>query len=261
MTIAPQDLKDIQLYLHAKTGLAWASLGIVGDPDHAASGGYHEGNDDLARVGRLNTDYSKRESPRDRPGTVDASALDIGDFTRNGITLRSMTLKLVADCHAGDPRLRDIREVIYTPDGVNVRRYDALGLRSSGDSSHLYHTHLSFFRDSLGRRANLTNILGWFVEHFEGKRSVKMQPVLIKDSTGVVWVCDGIHRRRVLSGEQPNQSFSDDLLGRLGAKGVVQEFGTPPTAMDVWGVDVSTGTKVDIDYIKLAKAIIAELKG
>ena len=43
---------------------------------------------------------------------------------------------------------RDLREIIYSPDGKVVRRWDRLGKRSSGDDSHLWHTHFSFFRDS-----------------------------------------------------------------------------------------------------------------
>lgn len=168
MTNAPNDLLAVRTYVRGRTTLDAASVGISGDPAHASSGGYHEGNNDLASVGRLDTDYSKRESARDRPGTDSASALDIGDFAHEGKTLRQLTLWLVARCQAGDPRCADIREVIYTPDGSTVRRWDRLGVRSTGDSSHLYHTHLSFFRDSEGRRATSGNVLGLLQEFFEG---------------------------------------------------------------------------------------------
>lgn len=168
MTYAPADLLAVRQYLLGSTGLSGDAVGIVGDPDHASTGGYHEGNDDLARVGRLSTDYSKRESARDRPGSNAASALDIGDFTRGAVSLRSVSLSLVAACQRGDPRTRDIREVIFTPDGATVRRFDRLGIRSTGDSSHLYHTHISFFRDSEGRRAGADNVLGLVRELIDG---------------------------------------------------------------------------------------------
>jgi hypothetical protein len=168
MTFAPTDLLTVRQYLLSHTGLPGDAVGIVGDPAHASTGGYHEGNDDLARVGRLSSDYSKRESVRDRPGTNNAAALDIGDFIHAGRTLRQLTLWLVARCVAGDPRTRDVREVIYTPDGQTVHRWDRLGIRSTGDDSHLIHTHLSFFRDSEGRRAAPDNILGLLAEFFEG---------------------------------------------------------------------------------------------
>jgi hypothetical protein len=168
MTYAPADLLAVRQYLLTSTGLSGDAVGIVGDPAHAATGGYHEGNDDLARVGRLNTDYSKRESARDRAGSNAASAIDIGDFRRGAVSLRSVTLGFVAACQRGDPRTGDVREVIYTPDGSTVRRFDRLGIRSTGDSSHLTHTHISFFRDSEGRRAQADNVLGLLQQLIEG---------------------------------------------------------------------------------------------
>lgn len=163
MTTAPADLKACQLYLHARTGQPWDALGIIhGSPQ---GGGYHEGNDLLSHAGRLDSDYSKRESPRDRPGTDSASALDIGgDFGG----FRLVTRGLVAACERGDPRTRDIREVIYTPDGATVKRWDRLRVRSGGDDSHLGHTHISFFRDSEGRRDQSDNFLGLLRALFEG---------------------------------------------------------------------------------------------
>lgn len=168
MTSAPDDLLAVRRYVLEATALPEDAVGIVGDPDHASTGGYHEGNDDLNRVGRLSSDYSKRESSRDRPGTNAASALDIGDFNRGGLTLRALTLRFVDACQRGDPRTADVREVIYTPDGSTVRRWDRLGIRSTGDSSHLYHTHISFFRDSEGRRADPDNVLGLLKALIEG---------------------------------------------------------------------------------------------
>lgn len=156
MTYAPDDLKVVRAYLLSVAGLSSDAVGIVGDPAHAATGGYHEGNDDLARVGRLTDDYSKRESARDRPGTNAASSIDLGSWSgRRGaaqITFLEYNAKLVALCVSNHPLTQDIREVIYTPNGSSVRRWDRLGIRSTGDSSHLYHTHRSYFRDSEGRR-------------------------------------------------------------------------------------------------------------
>lgn len=183
MTSAPADLLEVRDYLlrhlDLQPGVARGAdldpgeVGIVGDPAHAASGGYHEGNVDLRRVGRIDSDYSKRESPRDRPGTDDAAALDIGDFdaTLPGgrrVTLRTLSATLVAACVRGDPRTRDIREVIWSPDGVTVLRWDRLKIRNTGDSSHRWHTHLSFHRDSAARRARRDNVLGLLAEIIEG---------------------------------------------------------------------------------------------
>ncbi|WP_320066971.1 hypothetical protein [Micromonospora sp. RTGN7] len=132
-TSRPQDLEP-------------AEVGIVGDAAHL--GGYHCGSD---RV--VTGDYSVVESPRDRAGlTLDASALDVGGFAvaSGGRThdLRSFSLWCVAQCVAGTADTQDIREIIYSPDGASVRRWDRLGRRTTGDTSHLWHTHFSFFRDS-----------------------------------------------------------------------------------------------------------------
>ncbi|MGW1453172.1 hypothetical protein ACWCO3_33825, partial [Micromonospora sp. NPDC002411] len=124
-----------------------AEVGIVGDPSHR--GGYHCGSD---RV--VPNDYSVVESPRDRAGlTLDASALDVGQFdVRSGgrsNTLPSFSVWCVAQCAANAADTRDIREIIYSPDGSTVKRWDRLGKRTTGDSSHRWHTHFSFFRDAI----------------------------------------------------------------------------------------------------------------
>ncbi|TDC64229.1 hypothetical protein E1258_08695 [Micromonospora sp. KC207] len=156
MTRAPANLMDVRRLLLAhldvdpKTSrpqdLEPAEVGIVGGASHR--GGYHCGSD---RV--VPGDYSVVESTRDSAGlTLDASGLDIGTFsvTSAGRThnLRSLSLWFVQQCVAGAADTRDIREIIYSPDGKTVRRWDRLGKRSTGDSSHLWHTHFSFFRDS-----------------------------------------------------------------------------------------------------------------
>ena len=124
-----------------------AEVGIVGDPAHR--GGYHCGSD---RV--VTNDYSVVESSRDRAGlTLDAAALDVGQFeVRSGgrtHTLASFSAWCVAQCAANAADTRDIREIIYSLDGSTVKRWDRLGKRSSGDSSHRWHTHFSFFRDAI----------------------------------------------------------------------------------------------------------------
>lgn len=171
MTYAPDDLKAIQRYCHEQTGQPWESLGIIHTTPRG--GGYHEGRDLLAAAGRAPgpeypySDYSYAEASRDLRGMTDAgSAFDLGgDFTR----FREITLGIVAACQRGDPRTADVREVIYTPDGRTVRRWDRLNVRNTGDDSHLGHTHVSWFRDSEGRRARVDNFLGLLVELFEGK--------------------------------------------------------------------------------------------
>ncbi|MFI7573236.1 hypothetical protein [Micromonospora sp. NPDC049497] len=124
-----------------------AEVGIVGDPNHR--GGYHCGSD---RV--VTNDYSVVESTRDSSGlTLDAAGLDVGLFrARSGGSthdLYTFSTWCVAQCVANTPDSRDLREIIYSPDGKVVRRWDRLRRRTTGDDSHLWHTHFSFFRDSI----------------------------------------------------------------------------------------------------------------
>ncbi|WKU08018.1 hypothetical protein [Micromonospora sp. HUAS LYJ1] len=148
MTTAPANLLAVRrLLLDTIKGLDPAAVGIVGDPAHR--GGYHCGSD---RV--VNNDYSVVESSRDRTGlTLYAAGLDVGTFSIRvgGVThnLRTFSTWCVGQCRANAPDTRDIREIIYSPDGKVVRRWDRLGKRSSGDDSHLWHTHFSFFRDAI----------------------------------------------------------------------------------------------------------------
>lgn len=177
MTYAPPDLLAVQRYVQAKTGQSWAALGII----HATpqGGGYHEGEDLLIRAGTApgpqypGSDYSYTDSARDLlangrlAGGDAASAFDFGGgfsrFLEFNAWMRQRML-------ANDPRTRDIREMIYTLDKRTVRRIDRTGKQAdSGDSSHLSHTHFSFYRDSVGRRDRDDNFLGLLREFFDGK--------------------------------------------------------------------------------------------
>lgn len=160
MTYAPDAISKARLFLIGhldihenssayRTDLDPAEVGIVGGPDHF--GGYHCGKD---RV--VDGDYSVVESKRDRSGLSGAaSAIDIGWFeARVGGRVHntySLGRWLSSECAAGAADTKDIREVIYSPDGQRVKRWDRLGVRTSGDDSHLWHIHISYFRDSEAR--------------------------------------------------------------------------------------------------------------
>jgi len=146
MTFAPQPLLAAREYIIREYGVPANAVGVVGGPSHR--GGYHCGSDRT-----VNNDYSVVESARDRNGlSRAASALDVGEFSKRigsrTINLRDFSVWLVAQCKANAPDTADIREVIYTDNGSTVKRWDRLGRRTSGDSSHLWHTHISYFRDS-----------------------------------------------------------------------------------------------------------------
>lgn len=166
MTYAPKRLLDARNYIIDAYRVAPAKVGIVGDSSHV--GGYHCGADRVVA-----NDYSVVESSRDSNGLSDAAAaLDIGTFSTKvdsrTLTLRTLSVWLVAQCKAGTADTRDIREVIYTDDGRTVKRWDRLGIRSGGDDSHLWHTHISYFRDSEKRDKTAL-----FKRYLEGDVSAK----------------------------------------------------------------------------------------
>jgi hypothetical protein len=150
MSFSPPTLIELQVFLAPRTGLSAGNLGIVGDAAHIARGvSYHLGRDHLKEGA-----YS-RKSTRDRGGLTNAaSALDIG----NHPDLRRLSVDLVAACRADAPGTDDIREVIYSPDGKKVLRwdrergFDSKPRRGEADDSHLFHTHVSWYRNSEGSR-------------------------------------------------------------------------------------------------------------
>lgn len=129
-------------------------VGIVGDTAHAQKGtSYHLGKDQLT-----STAYSRRTA-RDKAGLSNAaSAEDVGYFKvttpLGAFDLKHYTAWLFAECRKSAPDTLDLREVIGTVDGKTVLRWDAERGRSSApkageaDSSHLTHTHKSWYRDS-----------------------------------------------------------------------------------------------------------------
>jgi len=149
MTFAPAPLVALADLLKAN-GVVF--LGHVGDTKHKKKGfSYHLGADDLM------PGASSARLPRDRAGLSNAaSAIDVGKVGGSFEGLRRMSLWLVGECLAGAPDARDIREIIFSPDGVLVSRWDGMnGLPGvvrpgpgQGDNSHRKHTHISFFRDS-----------------------------------------------------------------------------------------------------------------
>lgn len=158
MTYAPQALLDVRAYLRPLTGLSDVELGIVCDDNH--NGGYHCGWDQRRISNGVTSDYSWNESSRDSSHKTNAArALDVGMFPQ----LRDMSVWIVEQCKAGAPDTLDMREVIYSPDGKVVLRWDRLGIRTSGDPSHLTHTHFDWFADAEHRPKT-----GPFQRFFEG---------------------------------------------------------------------------------------------
>lgn len=155
MTYNPQTLRDLGAYWTKQGGV---NLGVVGNTAHTR--GYHLGKDrifDGSGPGIGPVDYSV-QTARDKAGLTDAaSAIDLGRLDGSLGNLRAFSKWLVSRARANAPGTRDLREIIYSPDGKTVLRWDrqrgynSLPRPGEADSSHLTHTHISFYRDSEGR--------------------------------------------------------------------------------------------------------------
>jgi hypothetical protein len=149
LSYAPLSIRGLASYWVSKGGV---NLGIVGDTAHVAKGfSYHLGKDYLA------PDAYSIKTARDKAGLTNAaSAIDLGALGDSGNygALRAFSRWLVGQGQKNAAGTSDIREIIYTPDGKVVMRWDReRGFASAprpgeADNSHLYHTHISFYRDS-----------------------------------------------------------------------------------------------------------------
>lgn len=156
MTYAPATIKALAAYLVAHR---FGNSGIVGDAAHQARASYHNGQDAITAHGRTAAnDYSIRTARDREPHLTDAAAgLDIGKGNSSLADLQNLSRYIVAECRRNAPGTSDIREVIYSPDGATVLRWDReRGYASApqpgeADASHLWHTHVSFYRDSEAR--------------------------------------------------------------------------------------------------------------
>lgn len=147
MTVSPPTLVKLGAYWKHQGG---KNLGVVGDASHKAKGiSYHLGR------AELQSDAYSRNAKRDRVGLSDAaSAIDLGRLDGSLHKLRQFSNWLVDRAQHNAPGTRDIREIIWSPDGKRVLRWDReRGADSKprlgeADDSHLTHTHVSFYRDA-----------------------------------------------------------------------------------------------------------------
>jgi len=234
---APADLLGFRTGVRSRTGLAAAEVGIVGDGAHARTGGYHEGRDVLVSIGRYHPpatahvgdageDYSARKL-RDRTGlSLSSSAVDIGSAWRqgHGVWLRFNVL-LVAALHGGDPALAAVRAVNFTVDGATKHRTDREHGWAVEDSTDtvLTHTHVEFYRDTEGRRAQcldrLLKLIDAAIAPPTAGGTVGQAEMLFNADAHAWAVRTGAHSE-ILPGNQPGtpQPFGNplwDLLGGL----------------------------------------------
>ena len=196
MSSAPRSLLDLQSYWIAQGGV---SLGIVGNYVHCK--GYHLGRDriygacacrpkNICVPGLGARDYSV-QTARDKAGLSNAAAaIDLGKLGGSLKNLYAFSSWLVERCRTNQPGTSDFREVIYSPDGKTVLRWDRERGHASAprpgeaDASHLSHTHISFYRDSEARDKRPV-----FAPYFD--EGGDMVPVLTK-SPAMVYLATGV---------------------------------------------------------------------
>lgn len=189
-TLAPATLRALMDYWVAQGGV---NLGIVGDTAHVAGGtSYHLGKDDL-RSGAYSV-----QTARDRAGLSQyASAVDLGKLKGGFPPLRKFSLWYVDQCRHNAADTRDVREVIYSPDGLTVLRWDReRGVGSAArdgeaDYSHRTHSHVSFYRDS-----RLRDQRGPFKRYFEAHgaphyHATVKKPTPLYNPTTKKWMWNG----------------------------------------------------------------------
>lgn len=135
--------------------LGGALSGIVGDRAHTR--GYHRGRNFVP-----STDYS-RQLTEDKKGDGDyACAIDMS-FSASKMKLYTGRLKAATE--RNDPRMKYVREFYGTLNGSDVYGLihegsaDNTWRRSTSDSSHLWHVHISILRQYSNNKAVMQGIL------------------------------------------------------------------------------------------------------
>lgn len=142
---APFSVQNVFAQLVAlRPHVDWTLSGIVGDQAHTY--GYHR-----ARAVLPPDDYSVVLRQDQRGPEWAAAALDIKPPDLEHQT--RLSRRLMRASLSRDPRfVRVVREWYGSLDGVTVAGYDNnSGQRATSDDSHLWHIHLSFYRENLGR--------------------------------------------------------------------------------------------------------------
>lgn len=242
MTYAPATMLETRSYLinqdKAPPLLEPSEVGIVADTSHVLEGtGYHLGKDQL----KFDKNPYSARTARDKAGLADpeianaACAIDIDD---DWDYMRQFFPWCVEECRKSAPDTLDIRELIYSPDGVNVFKWDRENgvtslPRPSTQISHRTHGHISKYRDST--RRSLKPLFERFYRVFVGGGDDPMASMFVKFGDG----------ENVPGGLEEVRDFQSDLT-TLGA-----DF-TP-----VGGIDGKYGKGTQSRFLAIVPAALA----
>jgi hypothetical protein len=223
----PTRLRELRDYWVSQGGV---DSGIVGNDHHCR--GYHLGEDRIfgpcackpqgdCLEGLGKDDYSVRTA-RDKKGLSDsASAIDLGKLNGSIKDLRDFSKWLVRRARANEPGTRDIREIIYTPDGKRVHGWsrengvDSEPIEGYGDDSHLWHTHISFYRDS--EKRDKTKLFRPYFEERDMPKIIDYIPGHVATISGderiTVRSAPYLHEQNILRNFAPSRSEEWDVVG------------------------------------------------
>lgn len=157
-TFTPDTIRDLKVYLEGQGAVI--SIARSCDPNSTREfRGYHLSRDQIMQgegkcPGEGKDDYSI-QTARDKAGLSDARAAI--DIQFKPAKLQDYSKWLLKQAQSNAPGTQDWRELIYSPDGVKVLRWDReRGVNSAPQPneaalSHRTHTHVSFYRDSEDR--------------------------------------------------------------------------------------------------------------
>lgn len=150
------------LWLGADNAIKSARFGGI----YANKSGYHNTrNAHFSEAGRergWDDNYSVQLS-LDKQGPGDkAAALDL---TLSDADMKTYTKRLKQAMESGDPRMGSVKEFYGTLDGnvvygLGKKSRSGTPYKTSADSSHLWHIHLSFFRADVADRGRVLDVLG-----------------------------------------------------------------------------------------------------
>lgn len=154
MAIAPDALK---YFAQEMVKVGGTLSGIVGDAAHTY--GYHRAFNEVS-----SGDYS-RQLPLDQVSGTAANYASAVDWSLPESGMKTVTQRLInAAEHPEDNRLDALREFYGTTNGSDVvgRSHNGIGQAwsfVSSDDSHLWHIHLSFFRQKANDRTAIDKVL------------------------------------------------------------------------------------------------------
>lgn len=204
MTFAPRELLKVRHFFQGMyPWLSNEALGIVGGPSHIAAGtSYHLGRDQL----KMSKDPYSARLRRDREGLSNAaSAFDLDDALGGGPKeLQQLSIWMVDQCRRQAPDTLNIREIIYSPDGVAVLTWDRERGVSSypmprGSITHREHSHFSYYRDTEGQ-----DKVNPFRRFYASKTMKELGMLFLKIAGGQnpeIWVSNGVNTRYMPPGQ------------------------------------------------------------